>query len=136
MLVLAKSNRSIGGSLDEYETTPHTHTMLIYHDLKAQDLDDLVVWPNDRGDTIASRGWGLVDSVAFTYRNLVDAAKLKGADDPELEATLAITKALETGASLMRIGFAPTPEMVAAIALDLGVGKSRVIPDEQTGIKD
>lgn len=130
MLVLAKSNRSIGGSLDEYEAAPHTHIVLIYQGVKAQDMDALVIWPTDRGDIIASRGWNLAKSMEFTYRNLVESNKLKGAENPELEATLTITKALETGVELMRIGFAPTPEIVEEIAMNLGVGKCRVIPDE------
>ncbi len=105
-------------------------SMLIYQGVKGRDVDDLVVWPTDSGDTVASRGWSLVESVAFTYRNHVDNGHLKGAENPELDATLFITHALETGAKLMHIGFAPTPQMVAEIAMELGVGKTRVMSDE------
>ena len=136
MLVLTKSNRSIGGSLDETGLTIYNHPMLIYQGVKAQDMDALVVWTTDRGDTIASRGWSLIEAIDATYRNLVDAAHLKGAENPELEATLAITQALETGVKLMRIGFDPTPEMVEEISLNLGVEKYRVKSDEQIVIQD
>lgn len=135
MLVLAKSNRSIGGpisgSIDSYGLVLYTDPiMLIYQGVQAHDIDALIVWPTTRGDVIASRGWSLPESVELTYRNLVEANNLKNSENPELEATLAITQALETGVNLMAIGFAPTPEMVVEISINLGAGKHRVMSDE------
>jgi len=105
--------------------------MLSYQGVKAQDVDALVVWTTERGDTIATRGWSLVEAIGATYRNLVDAGNLKDAPNAELDATLSITQALETGVKLMRIGFGPTDQMIEEISRDLGVGKPRVTSDEQ-----
>jgi len=104
--------------------------MLIYQGVKAQDIDFLVVWKTDRDDIVASRAWDLGEALKVTYRNLVEAALLKKVENPERDATLSITGAIETGIDLMKMGFAPTPEIIAEISLSLGIVDIDVTPDE------
>lgn len=103
--------------------------MLIYHGLTAQDMDSLIVWPSSGGNIIVSRCYNLLESVELTYQTLVDDGNLKNNPNPELDATLTITNSLEIGSNLMRIGFAPTPEMVVEISIDIGAGNQRLFPD-------
>lgn len=105
----------------------YTHSMLIYKGVTAQDLDTLVVWPNHHGHVIATRGYDMAEAVEITYRTLVDDGMLQNNSNPELDATLTVTKALDIAINLIRIGFAPTPEMIVEISTSFISEKHRAI---------
>jgi hypothetical protein len=75
--------------------------------VKAQDLDRLIVWTTDRGEVIAQPSWSLTEALALTFSNLV---KISTHPVPEIEATLKITAAMETGVRLIHMAFAPSDD--------------------------
>lgn len=104
--------------------------MIIHEGVSLQDISHLVVWPTDGGDTMAMRGWGLSESLAFTYRHFVEVATVGGSENAEIEATLSVTKALENSLKFIRIGFASTSDIRKVITIELARAEQRLMADE------